>query len=152
MWHSHLNDMEIPEKKKKSFIPKGFELGGFHVTSSPSCWWTVHKISLISSLCLSTSICSFHHCYLCLPRLHENHLKEKKASVAFRIWWLSNNTEEKRNANTRTPIYGKKYIIYIILYMAKNILFLTGSPLAAHACSHSTVSKRKITDYSQSKP
>ena len=38
------------------------------------CWWTVNKRSLISSLCLSTSICSFHHCYLCLPRLHENHL------------------------------------------------------------------------------
>ena len=30
--------------------------------------------SLISSFCLSTSICSFHHWYLCLPRLHENHL------------------------------------------------------------------------------
>ena len=25
MWHSHLNDMEIPETKR--FIPKGFELG-----------------------------------------------------------------------------------------------------------------------------
>ena len=25
MWHSHLNDMKIPEKKR--FIPKGFELG-----------------------------------------------------------------------------------------------------------------------------
>ena len=49
-------------------------IGGFHVTSSPPCWWTVNKRSLISSLCLSTSICSFHHCYLCLPRLHENHL------------------------------------------------------------------------------
>ena len=24
MWHSHLNDMEIPETKR--FIPKGFEL------------------------------------------------------------------------------------------------------------------------------
>ena len=24
-WHSHLNDMEIPETKR--FIPKGFELG-----------------------------------------------------------------------------------------------------------------------------
>ena len=46
----------------------------FHVTSSPPCWWTVNKRSLISSFCLSTSICSFHHCYLCLPRLHENHL------------------------------------------------------------------------------
>ena len=29
---------------------------------------------LIGSFCLSTSICSFHRCYLCLPRLHENHL------------------------------------------------------------------------------
>ena len=47
-------------------------IGGFHVTSSPPCWWTVNKRSLISSFCLSTSICSFHHCYLCLPRLHEN--------------------------------------------------------------------------------
>ena len=25
MWHSYLNDMEIPETKR--FIPKGFELG-----------------------------------------------------------------------------------------------------------------------------
>ena len=48
--------------------------GGFHFTSSPPCWWTENKRSLISSLCLSTSICSFHHCHLCLPRLHENHL------------------------------------------------------------------------------
>ena len=46
----------------------------FHVTSWPPCWWMVNKRSLISSLCLSASICSFHHCYLCLPRLHENHL------------------------------------------------------------------------------
>ena len=44
------------------------------MTSSPPCWWTVNKRSLIRSFCLSTSICSFHHCYLCLPRLHENHL------------------------------------------------------------------------------
>ena len=50
------------------------DIGGFHVTSSPPCWWTVNKRSLISWLCLSTSICSFHHCYLCLPRLYENHL------------------------------------------------------------------------------
>ena len=49
-------------------------IGGFHVTSSPPCWWTVNKRSLFSSLCLSTGICSFHHCYLCLPRIHENHL------------------------------------------------------------------------------
>ena len=32
-------------------------IGGFHVTSSPPCWWTVNKRSLISSLCSSTSIC-----------------------------------------------------------------------------------------------
>ena len=38
------------------------QIGGFHVTSSPPCWWTVNKRSLISSFCLSTSICSFHHC------------------------------------------------------------------------------------------
>ena len=41
-------------------------------------------------------------------------------------------------------------------YMAKNISvlprFSRASPLAALACSHSTVSKRKIRDYSQSKP
>ena len=44
------------------------------------CWWTVNKRSLISSFCLSTSICSFHHCYLCLPRLHENHLLGKNGT------------------------------------------------------------------------
>ena len=49
-------------------------IGGFHVTSSPPCWWTVNKRPLIGSFCLSTSICSLHLCYLCLPRLHENHL------------------------------------------------------------------------------
>ena len=53
---------------------EGMCIGGFHVASSSPCWWTVNKRPLISSLCLSTSICSFHHCYLCLPRLHENHL------------------------------------------------------------------------------
>ena len=58
----------------KGILPLFCHIGGFHVTSSPPCWWTVNKRSLISSLCLSTSICSFHHCYLCLPRLHENHL------------------------------------------------------------------------------
>ena len=52
-----------------------FSIGGFHVMSLPPCWWMVNKRSLISSLCLSTSICSFHHCYLCLPTLHENHLQ-----------------------------------------------------------------------------
>ena len=58
--------------KKKLFW--GLVIGGFHVTSSPPCRWTVNKRSLISSFCLSTSICSFHHCYLCLPRWHEDHL------------------------------------------------------------------------------
>ena len=64
-------------------------IGGFHVTSSPPCWWTVNKRSLISSLCLSTSICSFHHCYLCLPRLLENHLFHIFAAILekeFFIW------------------------------------------------------------------
>ena len=42
-------------------------------------------------------------------------------------------------------------------YTAKNISViprgvLAASPLAARPCSHSTVSKRKIRDYSQSKP
>ena len=64
----------ISSRDHRYFDVSGFELGGFHVTSSPPCWWTVNKRSLISSLCLSTSICSFHHGYLCLPRLHENHL------------------------------------------------------------------------------
>ena len=59
----------------KSFIkPSRRLIGGFHVTSSPPCWWTVNKRLLICLLCLSTSICSFHHCYLWLLRLHENHL------------------------------------------------------------------------------
>ena len=48
------------------FLMKG-QIGGFHVTSSPPCWWTVNKRSLISSLCLSTSNCSFHHC-ICVSR------------------------------------------------------------------------------------
>ena len=60
-------------RTKKSFLEFS-PIGGFHATSSPSCWWTVNKRPLISSLCLSTSICSFHYCYLCIPRLHENHL------------------------------------------------------------------------------
>ena len=57
-------------KYRTKHFPCG--IGGFQVTSSPLCWWTVNKRSLISSLCLSTSICSFHHCYLSLPRLQEN--------------------------------------------------------------------------------
>ena len=50
----------------------------------------VHKRSLVSWLCLSTSICSFHHCYLCLPGLHENHLycfsRPLKLEVHVRYW------------------------------------------------------------------
>ena len=38
--------------------PVSYKIGGFHVTSSP------YAGGLISSLCLSTLICSFHHCYL----------------------------------------------------------------------------------------
>ena len=34
-------------------------IGGFHVTSSPPCWWTVNKKLLISSFCLSTTIVHF---------------------------------------------------------------------------------------------
>ena len=66
-------------------------IGGFHVTSSPPCWWAVDKRSLSSSFCLSTSICSFHHCCLCLPRLHENHLYVRffvtYTCVLFRSIW-----------------------------------------------------------------
>ena len=68
--------LSFPSKKSSSerTCPYWQRIGGFHVTSSPPCWWTENKRSLISSLCLSTSSCSFHHCYLCLPRLHKNHL------------------------------------------------------------------------------
>ena len=49
--------------------------------------------SLISSFCLSTSIFSFHHCYLCLPRLHENHLYR-----AIFVYPLSHYTQIQRNS------------------------------------------------------
>ena len=65
-----------------------FSIGGFYVTSSPRCWWMVNKRLLISSLCLSTSICSFHHCYLCLPRLHENHLFDNIFNRSFFRFFL----------------------------------------------------------------
>ena len=75
-------------------------IGGFHITSSPPCWWTANKRSLISSFCLSTSICSFHHCYLCLPRFHENHLWQPKCNSRF-IWkeiaWPHGLLERKNN-------------------------------------------------------
>ena len=61
-----------------------FDVSGFEF-KFPNRWFSryaivamlvdgVNKRSLISWLCLSTSICSFHLCYLCLLRLHENHL------------------------------------------------------------------------------
>ena len=68
-------------------------IGGCYVT--PPSWWTVHKRWLISSLCLSTSICSVHHCYLCLPRLHENHpfnweqVVELVRCKPVKCWWWS---------------------------------------------------------------
>ena len=36
--------------------------------------WTLNNSFLISSFCSSTSICTFHNCYLCLYRLVANHL------------------------------------------------------------------------------
>ena len=65
-------DVPSGEERGETDVFAGNLFGGFHVTSSPPCWWTVNKRSLISSFCLSTSICSFHHCYLCLLRLDEN--------------------------------------------------------------------------------
>ena len=75
-------------------------IGGFHVTSSPPCWWTVNKRSLISSFCLSTSICSFHHCCLCLPRLHENHLY-----VRFIPKYMTILSQTHIYMRTKNPIY-----------------------------------------------
>ena len=81
--------------------------GGFHVTSSPPCWWTVNKRSLISSFCLSTSLCSFHHCYLCLPRLHESHLllytdlARAKSKALDKIYSLLKQNVKSRNAKRR---------------------------------------------------
>ena len=40
MWHSHLNDMEIPETKR--FIPKGFELVQRRV-SRIGLWTCLHR-------------------------------------------------------------------------------------------------------------
>ena len=65
-----------------------FSIGGFYVTSSPWCWWMVNKRFIISLLFWSTSICSFHHCYLCLPRLHENHLFDNIFNRSFFRFFL----------------------------------------------------------------
>ena len=70
----------MAEKRK---IVESWLIGGFHVTSSPPCWWTVNKRSLIRSFCLSTSICSFPH--LCLPRLHENHPQASSTKTANKV-------------------------------------------------------------------
>ena len=39
MWHSHLNDVEIPETKR--FIPKGCELGTTSSYPHRSITWTI---------------------------------------------------------------------------------------------------------------
>ena len=89
-------------------------IGGFDVTSSPPCWWTVHKRSLISSLCLSTSICSFHHCYLCLPRLHENYLYLVSCKVAHHFVLVG-------------------FFLCVVLFASRNVLlfhdFMSSAPL-----------------------
>ena len=64
---------------------------------------------------------------------------EKRPVTPSELW---NNTEQKRNTNTRTPIECEKY--------TSHPSFLTASPLAPLACSHFTESKRKIRDCSQS--
>ena len=71
-WSAYHQNLDSIDEMKH--LPGAWIWKTFHVSSSPPCWWTVNKRSLISSLCLSTNICSFHHRYLCLPRLHENHL------------------------------------------------------------------------------
>ena len=69
-WSAYHQNLDRIDEIKH--LPGAWIWKTFHVSSSPPCWWTVNKRSLISSLCLSTNICSFHHRYLCLPRLHEN--------------------------------------------------------------------------------
>ena len=79
-------------------------ISGFHLTSSPPCWWTVNKRSLISSLCLSTSICSFHHCHLCPPRLLENHLfMTCKCKLSFSSFLPHLRTPKRANAHRLVP-------------------------------------------------
>ena len=66
--------------------------------------WTVNKRSLISSLCLSTSICSFHHCYLCPPRLLENHLfMTCKCKLSFPSFLPHLRTPKRANAHRLAP-------------------------------------------------
>ena len=49
-------------------------VGGFHVMSSWPCWWTRTIDLSLAPFCSSTSICTYHHCYLCLWRLVATHL------------------------------------------------------------------------------
>ena len=66
------------------------------------------KIAHYSSFCLSTSFCPFHHCYLCLPRLHENHLlfikdtKNHRNRLNLSFW----KTQIKNVTNTHINRFG----------------------------------------------
>ena len=60
-------------------------------------------------------------------------LREKRPVTPSELW---NKSKDKRNINTRTPIQCEKW--------TSHPSFLADSPLAPRACSHSTVSKRKI--------
>ena len=99
-------------------------IGGFHVTSSPPCWWKVNKRLLISSFCLSTSICSFHHCYLCLPRLHENNLflKLYRGYLSPAQWTYSATRVRLTQCCTQFKSPGVK--ILCVLYLRYNVAFL----------------------------
>ena len=103
-----------------------FLIGSFHFTSSPPCWWTVNKRSLISWLCLSTSICSFHHGYLCLQRLHENHLLFFLSFLYcdFALSFHGSLTEIviviqnfSNNADTRSSTYYKRCCVTAIWFI-----------------------------------
>ena len=49
-------------------------IGGFHVMSSPPCWWTETKDLSLAALVRPPVIVKLLHCYLCLQRLVANHL------------------------------------------------------------------------------
>ena len=77
-WRLVLSMERIPSKLGQDWwnetLTRGMNLKNLSRFVIATMLVTVNKRSLISSLCLSTNICSFHHRYLCLPRLHENHL------------------------------------------------------------------------------
>ena len=56
---------EIKKIEKKTSL-------GQHFTSKR--WFSRYVIAAMLVDGKQKNICSFHHCYLCLPRLHENHL------------------------------------------------------------------------------